>query len=250
MTATERVPRIQNDEILSMNDIDDYGNMIYFLSYKNAIEADEPIICDYKIVTVEISEVRIKKLMEENEYHNIYIQNEGAWEKECQNKFGYTGPKKNSLGKRNDDSHEQHSYLKKIVTAFKIFITFYDLGYKEFDEITEQYLSDSFDLSDELDLSNNYEKITVNFKKNDLAGVTLENNYGFLNMNSRGPGVVISKINEYQFCYKCGLRKNDIILFINNIPCSDHKQAVDIINGCCSANIKMTCELLKYKTKS
>ena len=38
---------------------------------------------------------------------------------------------------------------------------------KEFDEITEQYLSDSFDLSDELDLSNNYEKITVNFKKND-----------------------------------------------------------------------------------
>jgi hypothetical protein len=121
---------------------------------------------------------------------------------------------------------------------------------KEFDEITEQYLSDSFDLSDELDLSNNYEKITVNFKKNDLAGVTLENNYGFLNMNSRGPGVVISKINEYQFCYKCGLRKNDIILFINNIPCSDHKQAVDIINGCCSANIKMTCELLKYKTKS
>ena len=78
--------------------------------------------------------------MEENEYHNIYIQNEEVWKKAGQNKFGYTGPKKNSLVKRKHDSHEQHSYLKKIVTAFKIFITFYDLVYKEFDEIIKIFL--------------------------------------------------------------------------------------------------------------
>lgn len=125
---------------------------------------------------------------------------------------------------------------------------------KEFDKITA--LSDSSDLLESLnlsersDLSNNDGKIIVDFKKNDLAGVTLENNYGFLSMNSRGPGVVISKINEYQYCYKCGLRKNDIILFINNIPCSEHNQTVNIINICSSANITMTCELLKYRTKS
>ena len=78
--------------------------------------------------------------MEENQFSNIYIQTEGAWEKEGQNKFGYTGPKPKSMEKRKQDSHEQHSYLKKIVTAFKIFTTFYDLVYKEFDEIIKLFL--------------------------------------------------------------------------------------------------------------
>jgi superfamily II DNA or RNA helicase len=79
--------------------------------------------------------------MEENQFSNIYIQTEGAWEKEGQNKFGYTGPKPKSMEKRKQDSHEQHSYLKKIVTAFKIKPTKdYLLGYKEFDEIIKLFL--------------------------------------------------------------------------------------------------------------
>jgi hypothetical protein len=123
----------------------------------------------------------------------------------------------------------------------------------EFDELNKNSLVNLSELSNSseslvsLDLS---EQIIVDFKKNNLAGVTLENNYGYLSMGSRGPGVVISKINEYQQCYKSGLRKNDIILFINNIPCIDHKQVVDIVNNCCIMNTTMTCELLKYKIKS
>ena len=124
---------------------------------------------------------------------------------------------------------------------------------KEFDELNKNSLVNLSEVSDSseslvsLDLS---EQIIVDFKKNNLAGVTLENNCGYLSLGSRGPGVVISKINEHQQCYKSGLRKNDIILFINNIPCIDHKQAVDIINSCCNINSMITCKLLKYRIKS
>jgi superfamily II DNA or RNA helicase len=69
MTATEKVLRNKNDDVLSMDeDSNDYGETIYFLSHGEAISSNPPIISDYRIVTLEIPEVRIKKLMNENEY--------------------------------------------------------------------------------------------------------------------------------------------------------------------------------------
>lgn len=52
------------------------------------------------------------------------------------------------------------------------------------------------------------------------AGITIHNNYDWF--DKRGPGVVISKINDNYECYKGGLREKDIIIFINNIPCINH----------------------------
>lgn len=98
------------------------------------------------------------------------------------------------------------------------------------------------------DLPNNSD-IVVSFDKDTLAGITLENNYNWLGLGTRGPGVVISKINEKHQCYKDGLRQKDIILFINNITCTNHDQTIQIINHMVQSNGIMKCTLLKISGK-
>ena len=51
MTATERLFRGDQDEYVSMDDPRDYGDTIYQLSFKAAIDMKPPIISDYKIIT-------------------------------------------------------------------------------------------------------------------------------------------------------------------------------------------------------
>jgi predicted helicase len=64
MTATERVPRDENDDVLSMNGEDVYGRLFFQLSFKAAIA--QRIISDYKILSVVVSDSRVKELIEEN----------------------------------------------------------------------------------------------------------------------------------------------------------------------------------------
>lgn len=76
-----------------------------------------------------------------DEFSKIYIHGR-SWDKEGIAKYGYTGPKQNSMEKRKYDSHEQHSYIKLIFAGFKIFITNdYNLGYKEFDDIIKLFIN-------------------------------------------------------------------------------------------------------------
>ena len=95
----------------------------------------------------------------------------------------------------------------------------------------------------ELDSINNSNNIIIiDFDNNDNAGITLENNsYNFL----RRPGVRVKNIKLDKKMYKSGIRKNDIILFINNIPCSDHVNSINIINYSSANGKTITCELLK-----
>jgi predicted helicase len=58
MTATERLFRGDKDEYLSMDDPRDYGDIIYQLSFKEAIECKPPIISDYKIITFGIKSLK------------------------------------------------------------------------------------------------------------------------------------------------------------------------------------------------
>ena len=95
----------------------------------------------------------------------------------------------------------------------------------------------------------NESNIVITFGKDTAAGITLENNYNWLGLGTRGPGVVISKINEDKQCYKDGLRKKDIIIFINNIPCINHEQTVKIIDYLVKSNSTMNCTLLKMADK-
>ena len=91
------------------------------------------------------------------------------------------------------------------------------------------------------------DSLIINFEPNDVAGVTLENNAKLRELGIRAPGVIISKINEKQKCYQVGLRKKDILIFINNVPCMDHKQTIDVINSCVVSQKPMECQLLKIR---
>ncbi len=94
-----------------------------------------------------------------------------------------------------------------------------------------------------IELDNILPTIKINFKKDTIAGITLENNYTYMGLGNRAPGVIISKLNEHDQCAKQGLRKKDIILFINKIPCMDHIQVINIINSAVAANGSINCTL-------
>ena len=71
MTATERLFKGDKDEYLSMDDPRDYGNLIYELSFKEAINSKPPIISDYKIITFGITTPEIEKITEDNKYLEV-----------------------------------------------------------------------------------------------------------------------------------------------------------------------------------
>jgi predicted helicase len=71
MTATERLFRGDKEEYLSMDDPRDYGDLIYQLSFKEAIEAKPPIISDYKIITFGISQPDIEAIYTDNKFIRI-----------------------------------------------------------------------------------------------------------------------------------------------------------------------------------
>jgi len=71
MTATERLFKGDSDEYMSMDDPRDYGNLIYELSFKDAINAKPPIISDYKIITFGISNPEIEEITQSNKYLQV-----------------------------------------------------------------------------------------------------------------------------------------------------------------------------------
>jgi hypothetical protein len=64
MTATERVARSDREDVLSMESEKDYGKRFFQLSFKEAIK--QGIIADYKILTLAVSDRRIRELIDEN----------------------------------------------------------------------------------------------------------------------------------------------------------------------------------------
>jgi superfamily II DNA or RNA helicase len=66
MTATERVVRGRRDDVYSMDDESIYGKQIFQLTFKEAIHSTPSIICDYKILTITVSNQEIQDLVEKN----------------------------------------------------------------------------------------------------------------------------------------------------------------------------------------
>ena len=71
MTATERLFRGDGDEYMSMDDPRDYGNLIYELSFKEAINSKPAIISDYKIITFGITIPEIEQITQDNKYLEV-----------------------------------------------------------------------------------------------------------------------------------------------------------------------------------
>ncbi len=79
MTATERRYAGSSDTILSMDDVNVYGETFAQLSFKEAI--DTGILSDYRIITLFISNEEVKKLIEQN----AYVKPTGKeWDKETE----------------------------------------------------------------------------------------------------------------------------------------------------------------------
>ncbi len=68
-------------------------------------------------------------------------------------------------------------------------------------------------------------------------GITVKNN--------SGPGVKIIKINKNSMSFYSGFELNDIILYINNIECTNHKHCVNILQNLQLSNKVACCVLLK-----
>ena len=66
MTATERIVRGRNDDVYSMDDEKMYGKQFYQLSFKDAINSVPQIICDYKILTITVTNAEIQNLITKN----------------------------------------------------------------------------------------------------------------------------------------------------------------------------------------
>jgi superfamily II DNA or RNA helicase len=69
MTATERVFRGERKDVLSMDSERDYGKRFFHLSFKEAIK--QRIITDYKVLTMTVSDRRIRELIDENRILNL-----------------------------------------------------------------------------------------------------------------------------------------------------------------------------------
>ena len=64
MTATERVIPTFGQDIISMDDPSLYGSIAYQMSFKRAIHGNPPIITDYKIVTIAITDNEIEEFLD------------------------------------------------------------------------------------------------------------------------------------------------------------------------------------------
>ena len=71
MTATERVFRGDKNNYVSMDNTNIYGEIIYELSFKDAINSNPPIISDYRVLTFEIYERDILYLYESNKFLEV-----------------------------------------------------------------------------------------------------------------------------------------------------------------------------------
>ena len=66
MTATERRYQGASENILSMDNRETYGDTFELLSFKEALECDPPILCDYQIVTIVVTTKEIETLIRSN----------------------------------------------------------------------------------------------------------------------------------------------------------------------------------------
>ena len=71
MTATQRFYSGSNDDIMSMDDLDVYGDVFAEMSFKEAIETEPQLLTDYKVVTIEVTKNEIASFIKENHLVSI-----------------------------------------------------------------------------------------------------------------------------------------------------------------------------------
>ena len=81
MTATERRYKGSSDKVLSMDNVEVYGDTFHQLSFKQAMECHPPILCDYNVITIGVSRQEIKDLIKKN----VFVRPTGGkWDEEME----------------------------------------------------------------------------------------------------------------------------------------------------------------------
>jgi len=81
MTATERRYKGSSEKVLSMDDPEVYGDTFHQLSFKQAMECQPPILCDYNVITIGVSRQEIKDLIKQN----VFVRPTGGkWDEEME----------------------------------------------------------------------------------------------------------------------------------------------------------------------
>ena len=92
-------------------------------------------------------------------------------------------------------------------------------------KINNQYFNNLIIYNNYITKFNINKKIYLHFNNNnsDISiGITVKNN--------NGPGVKIIKLINNKIAEQSGLKKNDIILYINNIECNSHELCINILH--------------------
>jgi hypothetical protein len=79
----------------------------------------------------------------------------------------------------------------------------------------------------------NIKELVISFNNKEI-GITIHN-------NNDGPGVKITNIDVGGRGQICGLKKGDILLFINNVPCINHIQSIRIFKESMRSNKDAIC---------
>jgi superfamily II DNA or RNA helicase len=66
MTATERRFQGESEHVLSMDDPEVYGETFHLLTFKQALEYTPPILSDYKILTIWVTQEEVNELIKNN----------------------------------------------------------------------------------------------------------------------------------------------------------------------------------------
>lgn len=81
MTATERRYLGRSEQITSMDDPELYGETFYLLTFKDVLEAQNPILCDYRIVTIMVDKSEIHDLIR----RDVFVKpDKGKWDEEVE----------------------------------------------------------------------------------------------------------------------------------------------------------------------
>lgn len=107
-------------------------------------------------------------------------------------------------------------------------------------EMNNQYFNNLIIYNNYITKFNINKKIYLHFNNNnsDISiGITVKNN--------NGPGVKIIKLINNKIAEQSGLKKNDIILYINNIECNSHELCINILNNFKKCNKTACCILLE-----
>lgn len=108
------------------------------------------------------------------------------------------------------------------------------------EEINNKYFNNLIIYNDYINKFNINKKIYLDFNNDNSdfsIGITVKNN--------NGPGVKIIKVANNKIAHQSGLKKNDIVLYINNIECDSHELFINILNNLKKCNKTVCCVLLE-----